>query len=113
MKDCESSDINDVTGPVITHFLHFMWVALNCKKLLCSALPLPDVTILHSPTESGVSRGFVCHHRDGIPPTDLASFSCLVAEVSLPATERVFTVLATAGLLSPISASSPKLKRPV
>ncbi|MHA1390461.1 MAG: hypothetical protein ACTSR9_18755, partial [Candidatus Thorarchaeota archaeon] len=56
-------------------------------------------------------KSFVNIHRDGIPPEDLVSFSCITAEASLPATASVSTVLATARSLSLSLAPSLKLAR--
>ena len=58
-----------------------------------------------------ISKSFVNVHRDGIPPEDLASFSCLDAGTSLPVTERISTVLTTAGSLSLSPVPSLKLAR--
>ncbi len=56
-----------------------------------------SVTTPQTHNESKVSKSIVNVHWDGIPPEDLASFSCLNAGSSLPATESVSTVLTTAG----------------
>jgi hypothetical protein len=70
-----------------------------------------SVTTLQIQKEFTISKSFVDVHRDGIPPEDLASFSCTDAGTSLPATVSVSTVLTTAGSLSLISILSPKSER--
>jgi hypothetical protein len=68
-------------------------------------------TIQHLRENAELSKSFVNVHRDGIPPEDLVSFSCVDVGASLPTTERVSTVLTTAGSLSLSLDSSLKLIR--
>jgi len=58
---------------------------------------LASVTTPQTHNESRVSKSIVNVHWDEIPPEDLASFSCLNVDSSLPATASISTVLTTAG----------------
>jgi hypothetical protein len=73
--------------------------------------PASVATIQHFQENAKLSRNIVDYHRDGIPPVVLAFFSCVCVGASLPTTERVSTVLATAGSLSSFPDSSLKLRR--
>jgi hypothetical protein len=54
-------------------------------------------TIQHFQENAKLSKSFANVHRDGIPPEDLASFSCTDTEASPSVTESISTVLTTAG----------------
>jgi hypothetical protein len=68
-------------------------------------------TTQHSLENAKLSKSIVNTHRDGIPPEDLAFFSCSSAGTSHPTTARVSTVLTTAGSSSLSPAPSLKLAR--
>jgi hypothetical protein len=72
---------------------------------------LASVTTSQILVEFAISKSIVNYHRDGIPPEDLASFSCADVGSSLPTTESVSTVLTTAGSSSLFPVSSLKLVR--
>jgi hypothetical protein len=55
-----------------------------------------SVTTPNSPVDYRVSKGFVRVHRDGIPPTVLASFSCRTLVVSVPVTVSISASFPTA-----------------